>query len=171
MADKNRNEMYESLKDCYQKGGKEGIGWIASDIDPKLSVFDDLPNEYAGKPEVFKECIVQYQHEHIILISAGNDLVRCLHSCFVFEESDKPTEVVGILGMRRSSPFKTLNVDHAVKRFAEPRTTRSGSGSKAFIPSMEEFLECEDEVEFKNLTSEDEESVSTSDLWKRSQTA
>jgi hypothetical protein len=171
MANNNRNEMYSAWTDYYQKGGKESVGWIGGDLDPKISVFDDFPTEYAGDPEAFKELIVQNPNESFILIPAGNELVKCLHSCFVFEEPDKPAKVVGIMGMRRSSPFKILNVDHAVKRLAEPRATRSGSRSEAFIPSMEEFLECEDEDQFKNLTSEDEENVSTSDLWKRAQTA
>jgi hypothetical protein len=68
--------------------------------------------------------------------------------------------VVRILGSRRSSPFKTINIDHAMKPFSKPRSTRTSEarGDEVWIPTMEEFMYCKNAEEFKNLISEEEES-------------
>jgi hypothetical protein len=89
--------------------------------------------------------------------------VRCIHSCFIFEG-----EAIGILGSRRSSPFKTLRTEQIVKGFKEPRATRSWD--KGWVPSVQEFRDCSSADEFKQLISfADEGRTPLSDLWGRAQ--
>jgi hypothetical protein len=122
-------------------------------------------------PAGFKDSVAQYYYGNCILVPAGNNQVRCIHSCFVFGGLRKPTEIVGILGSRRSSPFKSVNIDHAVKLLTEPRTTRTSesTGGELWLPTMEEFLGCENEEAFRDLTSA-EEDFPAAELWKRAQT-
>jgi hypothetical protein len=135
-----------------------------------LSSLDDLPRTYAGKPTAFKENILKHSPGNFILIPFGVNLVTCVHSCFVFGEPGEPSTVVGILGTRRSSPFKTINVDHAIRALSEPRTTRaSEKQDKLWMPTMEEFMACANVDEFKNLDSKEEEFPAV-DLWVRAQT-
>jgi hypothetical protein len=72
-----------------------------------------------------QENVAQYSYENFILVPVGTNQVRCIHSCFVFGELGKASKVAGLLGYRRTSPFKTLNIEHAVKPFSGPRTTRA----------------------------------------------
>jgi hypothetical protein len=79
-------------------------------------------------------------------------------------------QVVGILGSRRTSPFKSLNIDQAVKRLLGPKTTRTSDPSRdeGWLPTMEEFIGCANADEFKNLVSEEQE-FPASELWERAQ--
>ncbi len=141
MASNNNIAMYQSWKDCYQKKGEEDNDW-----NHQLSDFDDFPSDYLLNPDALKLCIDQYQYKNIIIIPAGSYLVRCVHSCFMFEG-----DAVGISGSRRSPPFKSLRTDQIVKAFMEPRATRSLD--EAWIPSVEEFRDCDDADDFKTSSS------------------
>ena len=142
MAD-TRNARYDSWEDYYLKKGKEETGLVRHLSQANLSALDGLPDEYADKPAIFKEKITLFPYGNFIIIPAGTNQIRCIHSCFVFSDPGNPTEVIGILGSRRSSPFKSLNIDQAVRSFTEPRNTRNSetSGDDSWIPSMEEFME------------------------------
>jgi hypothetical protein len=75
-----------------------------------------------------------------------------------------------ILGSWRTSPFKTLNVEHAVKPFSGRRSTRASEekGDEAWIPTMEEFMECNTIEGFKNLRSAEEDFPAVN-FWVRAQ--
>jgi hypothetical protein len=171
MADnKDNDEVYDSWEEYYKKKGEERTGFVRNLVQADLSSLDDLPRSYAGKPAVFKESILEHSPGNFILIPCGANLVTCVHSCFVFGEPGEPSIVVGILGTRRSSPFKTINVDHAVRPLSEPRTTRaSEKQDELWTPTMEEFMECTNVGEFKDLDSGEEEFPAV-DLWVRAQT-
>jgi hypothetical protein len=162
-----------SWQEYYQEKEKEkemtGLVRILAQAD--LSTFVELPSKYVDNLAVFKESVAQYSYGNCILIPVSNNQVRCIHSCFVFRDLGKPTEIVGILGSRRSPPFKLVNIYHAVKLLTEPRTTRtSGSaGDELWLPMMEQFLGCKNEEDFRDLTSAEEE-YPASELWKRAQT-
>ena len=155
MADTNNNydKRYNSWEEYYKEKGEERTGLIRHLARADLSFLDDLPRKYAGKPAIFKENVAQYPYRNFILVPVGTNQVRCIHSCFLFGELGKPSKVVGILGSWRTSPFKTLNIGHAVKPFSGCRTTRASEekGDEAWIPTMEEFMECNTEKGFKNL--------------------
>jgi len=173
MADSNEKR-YKSWEEYYLKKGKEDTGLIKILNDAELSTFDKLPCKYADDPAVFKENIAQYPFGNCILIPSGGNYVRCMHSCFVFGDLGKPTEVIGILGSMRSSPFKSLNIEHAVKAFQEPNATRAtqsteSSGGELWLPTMDEFSKCKNPEEFKNLTAGGE-GFPASELWERAQT-
>jgi hypothetical protein len=168
MADVNNNndKRYHSWEEYYKRKGEERTGLMHHLARADLSFLDDLPREYVGKPTIFKDNMAQYLYGNFILVPVGTDQVRCIHSCFVFGELGKPSNVVGILGSRRTSPFKTLNIEHAVRPFSGPRTTRASEekGDEAWIPTMEEFMECTTVGGFKNLCSAEEDFPAT-DLW------
>jgi hypothetical protein len=169
MVDSINDKRFDSWEEYYEKRGEETTGLVRHLELADLDSLDDLPLAYAKKPATFKENVAESEFGNFILIPAGNNQVKCIHSCFVFGELGGPTNVIGILGSRRSSPFKTLNVDHAVKTFIEPRSTRFSEGEEVWVPTMEEFMECQNAEEFKNLTSFEEESPAV-DLWNRAQT-
>jgi hypothetical protein len=77
--------------------------------------------------------------------------------------------VVGILGTRKTSPFKTVNSTQAVALITKPRSTRGGGKNISFLPSIEEFMNCDvvDE-DFGNLTQEGKK-FPASDLWSKAQ--
>jgi hypothetical protein len=172
MADTNNNndKRYDSWEEYYKEKGEERTGLIRHLARAELSFLDDLPRKYAGKPTIFKENVAQYPYGNFILVPFGTNQVRCIHSCFLFGELGKPFKVVGILGSWRTSPFKTLNIGHAVKPFLGRRTTRASEekGDEAWIPTMEEFMECNTKKGFKNLRSAEEEFPAV-DLWVRAQ--
>jgi hypothetical protein len=53
-------------------------------------------------------------------------------------------------------PFKSLNIDYAVKQFTEPRTTRTSEPTEdeLWLPTMEEFQGCENEEESRDLLAQ-----------------
>jgi hypothetical protein len=162
MADINNNnhKRYDSWVEYYKEKGEERTGLIRHLARADLSFLHDLPTKYVGKPAVFKENVAQYSYGNFILVPSGTNKVRCIHSCFLFGELGKPSKVVGISGSRRTSPFKTLNTEHAVKLFSgPPRTTRASEEKvdEAWIPTMEEFMDCDTVEGFKNLRSEEED--------------
>jgi hypothetical protein len=170
MAD-TRETRYDSWKEYYQKKGEEETGLVRHLQRAKISYLDEFPSQYANDPGAFKEKVALFPYGNFILLPAGTNQVRCLHSCFIFGDLGEPTQVIGILGSRRSSPFKSLNIDQAVKQFTEPRNTRNSDSSRGdtWIPSMEEFMECENVEEFKSLVSEEDDYPMTG-LWLRAQT-
>jgi hypothetical protein len=95
--------------------------------------------------------------------------VRIIHHCFVHGDPRSPTVVVGISGMRRTSPFKTINSNQAMTPFAKPRATRGGGNDISFLPSMGEFLGCcENASDFKDLTPTKGD-FPASQLWRQAQ--
>jgi hypothetical protein len=170
MFNNNNNKRYDSWEEYYKRKGEETTGPIRHLERADLSFLDDLPREYIGKPAVFKENVAQYPYGNFILVPVRTNQVRCIHSCFVFGELGKPSKVVGILGSWRTSPFKTINVDHAVKPLSGRRTTRASEekGDETWVPTMEEFMECNTVEGFKNLRTAEEEFPSV-DFWDRVQ--
>ena len=60
------------------------------------------------------------------------------------------SSVIGfLLGSRRSSPFKCINVDQAVRHQESPRVTRSEERRETLAPSMKDFAKCKSADEFR----------------------
>jgi hypothetical protein len=123
----------------------------------KLSILDPLPGDYAENSEKFKSMVASYSDGNFLLIPARGNKVRIIHHCFVQGDPGGTTVVVGISGMRRTSPFKTVNVAHAVALITKPRATRGGGNDISFLPSVDEFLGCENPKDFETLTPEDKD--------------
>jgi hypothetical protein len=116
MADYINKKRCDSWGECYLEKGKES-GNFGSIARGKLSFFDDLPKKHASYKAALKGDVAEFNYGNFILIPVGTNKVRCIHSCFLFSELEKdPLQVIGILGSRRTSPFKSLNIDQAVKR-------------------------------------------------------
>jgi hypothetical protein len=111
-------------------------------------------------PAVFKENVIQYSYGNFHPYPRGKQPSEVHSQLFCFWRLGKTHQdsLVRILGSR-SPPFKSLNIDHVVKQLTEPRTTRTleSMGDELWLPTMEEFLGCEKEEAFRDLTSVEEE--------------
>jgi hypothetical protein len=169
MADSINDKRYDSWEEYYEKKGEVTTGLVRHLELADLDSLDSLPLGYANKAATFKANVSESTFGNFILVPAGNNQVKCIHSCFVFGElGGTTTKVIGIFGSRRSSPFKTLNADHATKTLTEPRSTRYSKAEEVWVPTMEEFMGCQNADEVKNLASFEEE-FPAADLWSRAQ--
>ncbi len=50
----NNDKRYDSWEEYYREKGKEKSGPIKTIVGTDLSFLDDLPREFAGKPNIFK---------------------------------------------------------------------------------------------------------------------
>jgi hypothetical protein len=62
--------------------------------------------------------------------------------------------VFGILGSRRSSPFKCINVGQAVRHQEPPRVTRLEERKETLAPSVKDFAKSKSADEFRDSVSE-----------------
>ena len=170
MADNINEKRHDSWEEhCLEKGKESGL--FGSIARGKLSFFDNLPKKCARYKAALRGDVAQNHNANFILIPVGANMVRCIHSCFLFSELEEESSgVVGILGSRRTSHFNSLNIDHATKRFLGPKTTRTSdpSGDEGWLPTVEEFIGCANADEFRNLVSEEQESP-VSELWEQAQ--
>jgi hypothetical protein len=79
MAD-TRETRYDSWEEYYLKKGNEETGLVGHLQRAKLSDFDNFPIEYANNLGAFKEKVALFPYGNFILIPAGTNQVRCLHS-------------------------------------------------------------------------------------------
>jgi hypothetical protein len=160
---------YPSWASYYAKK-KEEEGSIGLITNERYSIFDELPSSYAGDSSKFTMTVAAYPGFYFILLPAGDHKVRCLHQCLVFGIPGYSPDVFGILGQEKNSEFKRIHITAAVKRFEVPRVTRSQKAAEKaeFLPTMEEFMECEVAEDFKKLRSK-EEAVPADEFLKRAQ--
>jgi hypothetical protein len=79
--------------------------------------------------------------------------VNLVHSCFRATVDEEGSSVFGILGSRRSSPSKRVNVGHALRSQASPRVTRSDEGKEASVPSWKDLAKCKSPDEFRDSSA------------------
>jgi hypothetical protein len=135
---------------------------------PLLCISLCSAGDYPNDADKFRSVAVTYPDGNFLVLPARGNNVRIIHHCFVHGEPGSPPVVVGISRARKTSLFKTMNVNHAVIPVAEPRATRRGKNVVSFLPSMKEFLGCESASDFKSLTIHKED-LPASHLWGRAQ--
>ena len=111
---------------------------------------------FVDDPFAFLKLIDLVEDEYFLLLPAGGNRVNLVHNCFKasMDNPDDAAHVFGILGSRRSSPFKCINVGQAVRHQEPPRATRSEERKETLAPSMREFAKCKNADEFRDSVSE-----------------
>jgi hypothetical protein len=63
---------------------------------------------FVNDPISFTDMVDLLEDEHFLLLPAGGNRVNLVHSCFRATVDEEGSSVFGILGSRRSSPFKRV---------------------------------------------------------------
>ncbi len=136
--------------------------YLSKEKETKL--FPVEPMEYGGTgtgdafaflddPLSFTNLVALLEDEYFLLLPAGGNRVNLVHSCFKATVDEEGSSVFGILGSRRSSPFKRVNVGQAAKGKASPGVTRSEEGKEASIPSWKDLAKCKTPDEFRDSSA------------------
>ena len=96
-----------------------------------------------------------FEDEYFLLFPAGGNRVNLVHNCFFKAPMDtaRGAYVFGILGSRRSPPFKCINVGHTVRHQEPPRVSRLEE-RRTLAPSMKDFAKYKSSGEFRDSVSE-----------------
>jgi hypothetical protein len=113
-TDSNASVRFDSWTSFYAEKAAEKDGTLQVIRKGKLSILNPLPINYVNDSERFKSIVATYPDGNFLVLLAGGFNVRIIHHCFVKGDPGSPTVVVGISGMRRTSPVKTINSNHAV---------------------------------------------------------
>jgi hypothetical protein len=167
-SDSDASVRFDSWVSYYAANAKNPAGSLQVLAKSELSILDPLPRDYANDTNKFKSCVASYPDGNFLALPAGGNSVRIIHHCFVHGDPGQQPTVVGILGTRRTSPFKTVNSIQAVALITKPRSTRGGGNNISFLPSIEEFMNCDVADDFGNLTPEGKK-FPASNLWSKAQ--
>jgi hypothetical protein len=145
---------YASWKEfCFsKKKGTKGFFKEPMEFEGSLAGADDT-FAFVNDPTSFTDMVNLLEDEYFLLLPAGGNRVNLVHSCFKAKVDEEGSSVFGILGSRRSSPFKRVNVGQAVRSQASPRVTRSDEGKEASIPSWKDFAKCKSPDEFRDSSA------------------
>mgnify|MGYP000146474127 CR=1 FL=1 len=108
---------------------------------------------FLDDPISFTNLVALLEDECFLLLPAGGNRVNLVHSCFKAWVDEEGPSVFGILGSRRSSPFKRVNVGQAAKSKASPGVTGSDEGKEASIPSWKDLAKCKSPDEFRDSSA------------------
>jgi hypothetical protein len=145
---------YASWKEFYlsKKKGTKGFFKEPMEFEGSLAGADDT-FAFVNDPTSFTDMVDLLEDEYFLLLPAGGNRVNLVHSCFKATVDEEGSSVFGILGSRRSSPFKRVNVGQAVRSQASPRVTRSDEGKEASIPSWKDLAKCKSPDEFRDSSA------------------
>jgi hypothetical protein len=146
---------YPSWKEFYlaRKKGTKGIRKETMEFEYSLA--SDDPFTYVNDPIAFSKLIDVFEDEYFLLLPAGGNRVNLVHSCFdTAAETEGEPDVFGILGSRRSSPFKRVSIRGAVSNQVSPRVTRSEERKETLAPSMQRFAKCNSADEFRDSVAD-----------------
>jgi hypothetical protein len=108
---------------------------------------------FVNDPIAFTNVVDLLEDEYFLLLPAGGNRVNLVHSCFRATVDEEGASVFGILGSRRSSPFKRVNVGQAVKGQSPPRVTRSDERKEVSPPSRKDLANCKSADEFRDSSA------------------
>jgi hypothetical protein len=101
------------------------------------------PFAFVNDPLAFSMLIGLLEDEYFLLLPASGKRVNLVHSCFkATAANSEGASIFGILGSKRSSLFKRVNIEQAVTHQASPRVTRSEERKDNLVPSMKAFARC-----------------------------
>jgi hypothetical protein len=105
-----------SWKEFHLSKKKETKGFLkeSTEFENLLAGVDD-PFAFVNDPVAFTSVVDLLEEEHFLLLPAGGDRVNLAHSCFRATVDKEGASILGILGSRRCSPFKRVNVWQAAK--------------------------------------------------------
>jgi hypothetical protein len=146
---------HASWKEFYlskKKGTRKGFFKEPMEFEGSLAGADDT-FAFVNDPTSFTDMVDLLEDECFLMLPAGGNRVNLVHSCFKATAGKEGSSVFGILGSRRSSPFKRVNVGQAVRSKASPRVTRSEEGKDASIPSWKDLAKCKSPDEFRDSSA------------------
>jgi hypothetical protein len=108
---------------------------------------------FVNDPTSFTDVVDLLEDECFLLLLAGGNRVNLVHSCFRAMVDEEGSSVFGILGSRRSSPFKRVNVGQAARSQASPRVTGSDERKEASVPSRKALAKCKSPDEFRDSSA------------------
>ena len=129
----------------------KGPGGLSEVGKQPLSYFDDIAGSYFEDERGFIDQVEAHQ-SNFILIPGPTRTVRMMHSVFAIDGGKLGQRTIGILGTRRSSPFKEISRSATFPLKApKPRANQA----PILIPSLTEFLACESAGDFQDLVGDD----------------
>jgi hypothetical protein len=135
-----------------EKKGTKGFSNEPIEFGGSLAGTDDA-FAFVNDPISFTNVVDLLEDECFLLLPAGGNRVNLVHSCFNATVDEEGSSVFGILGSRRSSPLKRVNVGQAAKSKASPRDTRSEEGIEASIPSWKDLAKCKSPDKFRDSSA------------------
>jgi hypothetical protein len=138
------NSRHSSWKEFHLSKKKGTEGFLKEPMKFENLLGSNDPFAFVNDPSAFLRLIDLLEDECFLLLPAGGNQVNLVHSCFkaTAATGDEGSLVFGILGSRRSSPFKRVNVGQAVMHQASPRVTRPEERKDNLVPSMKDFAKC-----------------------------
>jgi hypothetical protein len=132
-----------SWKEFHLSKKKRSEGFLKEPMKLENSLGSSDPFAFVNDPPAFSRLIDLLEDEHFLLLPACGNRVNLVHSCFkATAANDEGASIFGILGSRRSSPFKRVNVGQAVIHQASPRVTTLEERKENLVPSMKDFARC-----------------------------
>jgi hypothetical protein len=144
------NERNDSWKDYYV-GELRGTGDLGEIGKAPLSFFDGVADSYF-EDEEGPHSQLGDNPENFVLLPGPMRTVRMMHHVFALNSGRSGTIAIGILGTRKSSPFKEIG-KAATAPLRVPMSRRSIAEKK--IPSMGEFADSATGIEFQRLEGEE----------------
>ena len=145
---------YSSWKDLYLSKKKGTKGFPKETIKLEELTTSGPSPTFVGDRYAFFRAIDFFEGESFLLLPAGGNQVSIVHNCFKANVEEIGLSIFGILGSRRTSPFKRINVGQAVKRQATPRVTMSQERKEAWAPPSEDLAKCKSANDFRDSTDE-----------------
>ena len=124
------------------------------------SLASDDPFAFIADPFAFLKLIGVLEDGYfLLLLPAGGNRVNLVHSCFKATAVDtaggSSVFYFRILGSRRSSSFKRINIGQAVMHQAcYPRVARLEERKETLAPSMKDFAKCKIADKFRDSVAD-----------------
>jgi hypothetical protein len=145
---------HASWKEFHLSKKKETIGFLKEpmELENSLAGADDT-FAFVNDPASFTNMVDLLEDEHFLLLPTGGNRVNLVHSCFRATVDEEGASIFGILGSRRLSPFKRVNVGQAVRSQASPGVTRLDERKEASVPSRKNLAKWKSPDEFRDSSA------------------
>ena len=147
---------------------KEAIPTLQASYDMSFEDYDTMTQALNQLGDELVLRMATLPHNFILLPgSSTQGKILLLHHCFTVSEPGERPILVGVNGDRYSSPFKAFDPDDATVSLKpptavapSPRVSTRGNpvesqNPKHFIPTLQQFLEVDDENNFMGLAGDD----------------
>jgi hypothetical protein len=126
-----------------------------------LSYFDALTKGYLQDPQNFQVSLGQFLQNFVVTIGPSTK-VRILHNLFSVNtdpDTNASSTFVGIYGVNKVAPFKTITATGAVQALVPPRRVGSKKDQELCLPSSIQFAIAESADQFRDLVGDEDGDV------------
>jgi hypothetical protein len=134
-----------------------------------LSYFNALTKGHLQDPQKLQVSLGQVLQNFVVTIGPSTK-IRILHNLFSVNtdpDTDALSTIVGIHGVNKVAPFKTITAAGAVQALVPPRRVGSKKDQDLRLPSSIQFVIVESADQFRDLVR-DEDAALTSSIPKSS---